>query len=82
MSATLLGTLARTTEPQTVLRRFLAADAVVTGANGLAYAAFSAPSAGSSGSARGWSWGSASCSPRTRPESACSPPGAGRPPSV
>ncbi|MFD9406845.1 hypothetical protein ACFWBN_07440 [Streptomyces sp. NPDC059989] len=43
MSATLLGTLARTTEPQTVLRRFLALDAVVTGSNGLAYVAFSAP---------------------------------------
>ncbi|MEV7522032.1 hypothetical protein [Streptomyces sp. NPDC091371] len=43
MSATLLGTLARTTEPQTALRRFLALDAVVTTGNGLAYAAFSAP---------------------------------------
>ncbi|MEV8531938.1 hypothetical protein [Streptomyces sp. NPDC051211] len=43
MSATLLGSIARTTDPQTVLRRFLALDAVVTGANGLAYVAFSAP---------------------------------------
>ncbi|MEW2135091.1 hypothetical protein AB0892_00545 [Streptomyces sp. NPDC005409] len=43
MSATLLGTLARTTAPQTVLRRFLALDSVVTTGNGLAYVAFSAP---------------------------------------
>ncbi|MGE7387338.1 hypothetical protein ACQKM2_17840 [Streptomyces sp. NPDC004126] len=43
MSATLLGSIARTTAPQTVLRRFLALDAVVTAGNGLAYAAFSAP---------------------------------------
>ncbi|MGW1769000.1 hypothetical protein ACWCQL_33770 [Streptomyces sp. NPDC002073] len=43
MSATLVTTLARTTEPRAVLRRFLALDAVVTTANGLAYAAFSAP---------------------------------------
>ncbi|MFJ8015977.1 hypothetical protein [Streptomyces sp. NPDC096339] len=43
MSATLIGTLARTTEPQTALRRFLALDSVVTTANGLAYVAFSAP---------------------------------------
>ncbi|WP_405977771.1 hypothetical protein [Streptomyces sp. NBC_00158] len=43
MSATLLGSIARTTVPQSVLRRFLALDAVVTTANGLAYAAFSAP---------------------------------------
>ncbi|MFC9295386.1 hypothetical protein ACFTWH_35040 [Streptomyces sp. NPDC057011] len=43
MSATLLGTLARTTSPQTVLRRFLALDAVVTTGNGPAYVAFSAP---------------------------------------
>ncbi|MFD7557260.1 hypothetical protein [Streptomyces sp. NPDC059533] len=43
MSATLIGTLARTTEPQTALRRFLALDSVVTTGNGLAYAAFSAP---------------------------------------
>ncbi|WP_329377328.1 hypothetical protein OG625_06860 [Streptomyces sp. NBC_01351] len=43
MSATLLGTLARTTEPQTALRRFLALDSVVTTGNGLAYVAFSAP---------------------------------------
>ncbi|KOY57525.1 MULTISPECIES: hypothetical protein [unclassified Streptomyces] len=43
MSATLLGSVARTTVPQTALRRFLALDSVVTTANGLAYAAFSAP---------------------------------------
>ncbi|HET6353022.1 hypothetical protein OH805_05790 [Streptomyces sp. NBC_00879] len=43
MSATLLAGISRTTEPQTMLRRFLALDAVVTGANGLAYAAASGP---------------------------------------
>ncbi|MET9958653.1 hypothetical protein ABZ128_06115 [Streptomyces sp. NPDC006326] len=43
MSATLLAGFARTTAPQTALRRFLALDAVVTTGNGLAYAAFSAP---------------------------------------
>ncbi|MBW5486881.1 hypothetical protein [Streptomyces bambusae] len=43
MSATLLGSIARTTRPQTALRRFLALDSVVTTANGLAYLAFSAP---------------------------------------
>ncbi|MFF3286307.1 hypothetical protein [Streptomyces sp. NPDC003023] len=43
MSTTLLAGISRTTEPQTMLRRFLAADAVVTGANGLAYAAVSGP---------------------------------------
>ncbi|MFJ3909268.1 hypothetical protein EDE04_1385 [Streptomyces sp. 2132.2] len=43
MSATLLGSIARTTVPQTALRRFLALDCVVTAGNGLAYAAFSAP---------------------------------------
>ncbi|GGW24753.1 hypothetical protein [Streptomyces xantholiticus] len=43
MSTTLLAGISRTTEPQTMLRRFLAVDAVVTGANGLAYAAFSGP---------------------------------------
>lgn len=43
MSATSLAALARTTDPQTVLRRFLALDAVVTGANGLAYLAASGP---------------------------------------
>ncbi|KUO19868.1 hypothetical protein [Streptomyces dysideae] len=40
MSAT---QLARTSDPQTALRRFLALDAVVTGANGLAYLAASGP---------------------------------------
>ncbi|MCX5611197.1 MULTISPECIES: hypothetical protein [unclassified Streptomyces] len=43
MSATLLGSIARTAEPQAVLRRFLALDSVVTTGNGLAYVAFSAP---------------------------------------
>ncbi|GAA0652794.1 hypothetical protein GCM10009535_33980 [Streptomyces thermocarboxydovorans] len=43
MSATQLAALARTTDPQAVLRRFLALDAVVTGANALAYLALSGP---------------------------------------
>ncbi|MFK4221712.1 hypothetical protein [Streptomyces sp. NPDC019890] len=43
MSATLLTGISRSTEPQTMLRRFLALDAVVTGANGLAYIAASGP---------------------------------------
>ncbi|MFG2981566.1 hypothetical protein ACGFYQ_09945 [Streptomyces sp. NPDC048258] len=43
MSATLLGSIARTTAPQTALRRFLALDSVVTTGNGLAYVVFSAP---------------------------------------
>ncbi len=43
MSQTLLTGLARTTRPTTALRRFLALDAVVTGANGLAYALASGP---------------------------------------
>ncbi|MDK1344986.1 hypothetical protein QNO09_17090 [Streptomyces sp. 378] len=43
MSAIQLAALARTSEPQSVLRRFLALDAVVTGANALAYVAFSGP---------------------------------------
>ncbi|MFD6889830.1 hypothetical protein [Streptomyces sp. NPDC059957] len=43
MSATLLTAVARTTVPQTALRRFLALDSVVTTGNGLAYVAFSAP---------------------------------------
>ncbi|WP_328874898.1 hypothetical protein OHT76_35210 [Streptomyces sp. NBC_00287] len=43
MSATQLAALARTSEPQAVLRRFLALDAVVTGANALAYLAASGP---------------------------------------
>lgn len=43
MSATLLAGISRTTEPQTMLRRFLALDAVVTTVNGLAYAAASGP---------------------------------------
>lgn len=37
MSATQLAVLARTTDPRTMLRRFLAVDAMVTGVNGLAY---------------------------------------------
>ncbi|MBT2508024.1 hypothetical protein J7I98_19465 [Streptomyces sp. ISL-98] len=43
MSATLLANLSRTTEPQTMLRRFLALDAVVTTTNGLVYVAASGP---------------------------------------
>ncbi|KUL23114.1 hypothetical protein [Streptomyces regalis] len=43
MSATSLAVLARTSDPRTVLRRFLALDAVVTGANGAAYLVASGP---------------------------------------
>lgn len=43
MTASQLAALARTTEPQTALRRLLALDAVVTGANGLAYLLASGP---------------------------------------
>jgi len=43
MSATRLAALARTTDPHTMLRRFLALDAVVTGANGLVYLVLSGP---------------------------------------
>ncbi|MEU0117684.1 hypothetical protein ABZ137_29365 [Streptomyces bobili] len=46
MSATQPATLtapARTAEPHSALRRFLALDAVVTGANGIAYLAASGP---------------------------------------
>lgn len=43
MSATQLSALARTGDPHTALRRFLALDAVVTGANALAYLALSGP---------------------------------------
>lgn len=43
MSATSLAALARTSDPRTVLRRFLALDAVVTGANGIAYLVASGP---------------------------------------
>jgi hypothetical protein len=43
MSATSLAALARTSDPQTLLRRFLALDAVVTGVNGLAYLVASGP---------------------------------------
>ncbi|WP_060906032.1 hypothetical protein [Streptomyces scabiei] len=43
MSTTRLAVLARTTDPRTMLRRFLAVDAVVTGANGLAYLAAAGP---------------------------------------
>ncbi|MEU8676954.1 hypothetical protein [Streptomyces sp. NPDC048560] len=43
MSVTTLSGLARTAEPLTMLRRFLALDAVVTGVNGLAYVAASGP---------------------------------------
>ncbi|MFH8489288.1 hypothetical protein [Streptomyces longisporoflavus] len=38
-----LTALARTNDPKTMLRRFLALDAVVTAGNGLAYAAASGP---------------------------------------
>ncbi|MFG3723032.1 hypothetical protein ACGF8D_35140 [Streptomyces massasporeus] len=43
MSAIQLAALARTSEPHSMLRRFLALDAVVTGGNALAYLAFSGP---------------------------------------
>jgi hypothetical protein len=43
MSATLPAGISRTTEPQTMLRRFHALDALVTGVNGLAYVAASGP---------------------------------------
>ncbi|MER7483773.1 hypothetical protein ABTX60_40095 [Streptomyces sp. NPDC126510] len=43
MSSIQLAALARTSEPQSMLRRFLALDAVVTGANALGYLAFSGP---------------------------------------
>ncbi|MFJ9576036.1 hypothetical protein ACIRQF_06515 [Streptomyces sp. NPDC101191] len=43
MSQALLAGLARTAQPLSMVRRFLALDAVVTGANGLAYAAASGP---------------------------------------
>ncbi|MFI8257735.1 hypothetical protein [Streptomyces filamentosus] len=43
MSQALLAGLARTTQPQSMVRRFLALDAVVTGANGLAYTLASGP---------------------------------------
>ncbi|MGX1880731.1 hypothetical protein [Streptomyces sp. NPDC055287] len=43
MSATMLATLSRTTDPQAVLRRFLALDALVTITNGLVYVAASGP---------------------------------------
>ncbi|MER7621933.1 hypothetical protein [Streptomyces sp. NPDC126503] len=43
MSQALLAGLARTTRPHSMVRRFLALDAVVTGANGLAYVAASGP---------------------------------------
>ncbi|WP_432058486.1 hypothetical protein [Streptomyces sp. bgisy022] len=43
MSAPQLAALARTSVPQSVLRRFLALDAAVTGVNALAYLALSGP---------------------------------------
>ncbi|MFD3941946.1 hypothetical protein [Streptomyces sp. NPDC058579] len=43
MSQALLAGLSRTTRPTSMLRRFLALDAMVTGANGLAYLAVSGP---------------------------------------
>lgn len=43
MSQTLLAGLSRTTRPRSMVRRFLALDAVVTGGNGLAYLAAAGP---------------------------------------
>ncbi|MEV7288888.1 hypothetical protein AB0O01_30815 [Streptomyces sp. NPDC093252] len=43
MSATTLAALARTSDPNPMLRRFLALDALVTGANGVAYLAAAGP---------------------------------------
>ncbi|MFF6773254.1 hypothetical protein ACFY8W_06795 [Streptomyces sp. NPDC012637] len=43
MSQALFTGLSRTTRPRSMVRRFLALDAVVTGANGLAYAAAPGP---------------------------------------
>ncbi|MFJ8667217.1 hypothetical protein [Streptomyces sp. NPDC093600] len=43
MSQALLAGLSRTTRPHSMVRRFLALDAAVTGANGLAYLAASQP---------------------------------------
>ena len=43
MSATQLAALARTSDPGTMLRRFLALDVLVTGANGVAYLAAAGP---------------------------------------
>jgi hypothetical protein len=43
MSVTQLAALARTSDPHRMLRRFLALDAVVTGANGLAYLVAAGP---------------------------------------
>ncbi|GHB16205.1 hypothetical protein GCM10010377_02210 [Streptomyces viridiviolaceus] len=43
MSTNQLAALARTSEPQVMLRRFLALDAVVTGGNAVAYLALSGP---------------------------------------
>jgi hypothetical protein len=43
LPTTRLAVLARTTDPRTMLRRFLACDAVVTGANGLAYLVAAGP---------------------------------------
>lgn len=43
MSQALLAGLSRTTRPHSMVRRFLALDALVTGANALAYVAASGP---------------------------------------
>ncbi|MFI8962221.1 hypothetical protein ACIGO8_08910 [Streptomyces sp. NPDC053493] len=43
MSQALLAGLSRTTSPRSMVRRFLALDAVVTGGNGLAYLTASGP---------------------------------------
>lgn len=55
MSTHQLAALARTAEPRLMLRRFLALDAAVTGANALAYLALSARSAAGSAPAPGCS---------------------------
>ncbi|MEV7277398.1 hypothetical protein [Streptomyces sp. NPDC093111] len=53
MSQALLAGLSRTTRPRSMVRRFLALDAVVTGGNGLAYLAASGPLAELLGVSRG-----------------------------
>ncbi|MEU8760565.1 hypothetical protein [Streptomyces sp. NPDC048659] len=53
MSQTLLAGLSRTTQPRSMVRRFLALDALVTGANGIAYLAASGPLAELLGVGRG-----------------------------
>lgn len=84
MSAPLLSgaaRIARTPEPRAMLRRFLALDSLVTTANGLAYAAFAAPSAVCSASGRTCWRRSASCWCSTAPRSGCWPHAGGPGPS-